>query len=388
MSATAPVAGAHPLALHSAEAAAPSPAPIRVCLVGPSLDILGGQAVQAARLLRRLRESPALHVDFIPVNPRLPGALRALQRVKYVRTVVTSVAYGWSLLRNVQRYDVVHAFSASYFSYLLAPLPAIVAARLYGKRVVLNYRSGEAADHLARWRSAVPTMRLASAIAVPSGYLVDVFARFGLRAHAIPNFVEVDRIPYRERATPRPRFLSNRNLEPLYNVGCVLRAFARVQREIPEARLVVAGDGSQRAALESLAAELALRNVEFLGSVPPERMPALYDAADVYLNAPNIDNMPNSVIEAFAAGLPVATSDAGGIPYIVRHDDNGLLSPCDDAEALAANALRLLREPGLAARLSGNARRETLARYVWPAVRREWEALYTRLARPALEGAR
>lgn len=373
------------MAVHSLErppvrAVGASPV-VRVVLVGPSLDILGGQAIQAARLLERLREVPGLEVDFLPVNPRLPGPLRRLQGVKYVRTVVTELAYVAALLRRLPRYDVVHAFSASYYSYLLAPLPALAVGKLYGKRTVLNYRSGEADDHLANWRSAVPTMRrLADVIAVPSGYLVDVFGRHGLAAESIFNFVEIDRIPFRERLRPRPVFFSNRNLEPLYNVGCTLEAFALVQREEPDARLLVAGDGSQRAALERRARELGLRQVEFLGRVAPERMGALYDQADVYLNSPDIDNMPGSIIEAYAAGLPIVTTDAGGIPYILRHDETGLMVPRGDHTAMADAALRLLREPGLAARLTARAREECLTRYVWTAVREEWHALYTRLA--------
>src|SRR5258708_36540640 len=93
---------------------------IRLVLVGPSMDILGGQAVQVQRLLRRLGELDGLVVEFLPVNPRLPGPLRLLQRVKYVRTVVTSVAYLMSLLWRLPRFDVLHAFSASSTSYLLA----------------------------------------------------------------------------------------------------------------------------------------------------------------------------------------------------------------------------------------------------------------------------
>ena len=130
----------------------PAPRPLRVLLVGPSLDILGGQAVQAARLHERLREIPGLAVDFLPVNPRLPGPLRRLQQVRYVRTVATSAAYLASLLRRVPRYDVVHAFSASYTSYLLAPLPALAVAKLFGRRTVLNYRSGEADASLREHR--------------------------------------------------------------------------------------------------------------------------------------------------------------------------------------------------------------------------------------------
>jgi glycosyltransferase involved in cell wall biosynthesis len=286
-----------------------------------------------------------------------------------------------SLLGRLAGYDVVHVFSASYWSFLLAPFPAMVVGRLYGKQVLLNYRSGEADDHLTRWRrTAVPGMRLAHAIVVPSAYLVDVFSRHGLRATSIFNFVEVDRIPYRPRPRPRPVFLSNRNFEPLYNVACVLRAFARVQGEVPEASLIVAGDGSQRVMLERLAAELGVSNVTFVGRRQPNEMQALYGQADVYLNAPDIDNMPNSILEAFAAGLPVVTSDAGGIPYIVDHDRNGLVVPRGNDAALAAAALRVLREPGLADRLSATARQDCLSHYVWSSVGTDWAQLYRSLA--------
>jgi glycosyltransferase involved in cell wall biosynthesis len=301
--------------------------------------------------------------------------------VKYVRTLVTSVAYVLSLLFRVPRTDVVHAFSASYWSFLLAPVPAMVVARLFRKAVILNYRSGEADDHLTRWRTAAPLMRLADLIVVPSDYLVDVFARHGLRARAVPNFVEIEQLLYRQRDRVRPEFLSNRNFQAHYNVSCVLRAFGRIQARIPEAKLTVAGDGPLRERLQGEARHLALQNVTFCGAVRPDRMAILYDEADVYLNAPDIDNMPNSILEASACGLPIVSSDAGGIPYIVRHGVTGLLVPRDDDAALATAAMRLLEEPGLASRLVAAARAEVLSRYTWPAVEVGWMDTYRLVAR-------
>ncbi|MEP6731613.1 MAG: glycosyltransferase family 4 protein [bacterium] len=356
-------------------------ATIKVCLVGPSMDILGGQAVQVTRLLRRLRELDGIEVEFLAVNPRLPGPLGLLQRIKYLRTIATSIAYFFSLLARVRKYDVIHAFSASYTSYLLAPLPAMIVARMFGKRVVLNYRSGEASDHLARSPFAVRTMRLADEIVVPSGYLVAVFAQFQLHARAIFNFVDLDALDYRERTVIRPVFLSNRNLEPLYNVACTLRAFAAIQREEPDARLTVAGDGGERDALEALARDLGLRNVEFVGKVPPQRMREFYDAADVYLNSPNIDNMPNSIIEAFASGIPVVTTNAGGIPFIVTDGETGFMVECNDHAGLARHALELIRAPAIAHAITTRAREMCLTRYVWVAVADEWETLYRGLTR-------
>jgi L-malate glycosyltransferase len=360
-----------------------SSTPVRVCLVAPSLDIMGGQAVQADRLRRALGSAAALDVEFLPVNPRAPGPIRWLQRVKYARTVVTSILYAWSLLVRTRRYDVLHVFSASYFSFILAPLPALLAGRLFRKPTILNYRSGEAEDHLTRWkRTALPGVRLASSVVVPSGYLVDVFRRFGIRAEAIANFVDVSRLPHRERLTPRPVLLSNRNFESLYDVATTLRAFGIVQREYPDAALLLAGAGREEANLRALAASLELRNVTWHGALAPEAMGRLYDAADIYVNASTIDNMPTSIIEAFAAGLPVATTDAGGIPYLVANERTGLLAPACDPDALASAVFRLLREPGLAHRLAAAARAECEQRYTWSAVRDQWEALYRNLARP------
>ena len=104
----------------------------RVLIVGPSLRYLGGQAVQAARLVEGLRKLDGLHVEYLVVDPVLPAPFDALQRVKLVRTVVTSAAYFVSLLRKVPSAHTIHVFSASYWSLLLAPTPAMLIGRLFG----------------------------------------------------------------------------------------------------------------------------------------------------------------------------------------------------------------------------------------------------------------
>jgi glycosyltransferase involved in cell wall biosynthesis len=159
----------------------------------------------------------------------------------------------------------------------------------------------------------------------------------------------------------------------------VLRAFALIQRTYPDARLIIAGDGAERASLMHLARELCLNKAEFIGRVMPDRMPALYQAADVYLNAPDIDNMPASILEAFASGLPVVTTDAGGIPYIVRHEETGWMVPRGDHAGMAAGALRLLADSSLAERLITNALEECRRKYTPRAVVGEWRRVYAEL---------
>ena len=245
-----------------------------VALVAANLDILGGQGIQAQALQENLR-AEGVDVRLVPVNPAFPPGLRWLRRYPYLRTVVNQIFY-LPRLSALWKVDVVHVFAASYFSFLLGPAPAMLTAKLFNKRVILNYHSGEADDHLAHWGVLVhPWLRLANLIVVPSEYLRDVFARFGYRVLVIPNVVDVSRFRYRERARVAPRFLSLRNLERHYGVDVVIRAFALVRRRYPGATLVVGGYGSEEKALKQLVRDLGLDGVRFIGRYSPEEAPRL-----------------------------------------------------------------------------------------------------------------
>jgi glycosyltransferase involved in cell wall biosynthesis len=354
---------------------------LRVAVVAPSLRILGGQAVQADRLLGAWRDDPDVDAWLVPVNPVPWRPFRWALRTTYIRTVVTQLAYWPLLVRELRRADLVHVFSASYFSFLLAPLPALLIARALGKPVLLNYRSGEAPDHLRR--SAVARLALArvECNVVPSGFLRDVFASFGIDARVIQNIVDLDRFRFRTRVPLRPKLVSTRNFDKLYNVACTLRAFRIVQDRYPEADLTLVGDGPERVRLEQLARDLSLRNVTFAGRVNPDDIWRHYDRADIYVQSPDIDNMPASVLEAYAAGLPVVSTNAGGVPYIVEHEREGLLAAVDDDRAIGQAVLRLLNEPVLAERFI-RAGRAHVARCTWSHVRQQWVDVYRELTAP------
>ena len=107
----------------------------RVLIVAPSMRVLGGQAVQADLIVRNARAEGA-RIDLLPINPVPWGPLRYLTRIKYLRTLIVSFFYLISLFWRVPRYDVIHIFSASYTSFLLAPTPAVLVARLFGKGTI------------------------------------------------------------------------------------------------------------------------------------------------------------------------------------------------------------------------------------------------------------
>ena len=354
----------------------------RIAIVGPSLDILGGQGVQARAVAEALQRD-GHPVAFVPINPRFPRRLAWVRRIPYLRTLLNQAMYLPSL-RRLWRADVVHVFSASFWSFLLAPVPAMLVARAASARVVLHYHSGEARAHLGGWgRRVHPWLRLAHLIVVPSEYLAGVFAAHGYAPRVIRNVVDLTRFEYRQRPVLQPRLLSTRNLEPYYRVDIVLEAFERIRAEIPEATLTVAGTGSEDPRLRRLAGP----GVRFVGPVDPRFMPQLLAGADIFVNASVVDNQPVSILEAFASGLPVVSTPTGDIAAMVRHEETGLIVPPLDAPSLAHAVLRLLRDPDLGVRLA-KAARDECARFTWSAVRAQWASAYSpeaALERPARE---
>ncbi len=348
----------------------------RIALVAPR-GILGGQLVQAQALLRHL-EGEGRRVLYLPIDPAFPSRLGWIRKIPYARTVLNQCLYVPSLIR-LRGVDVVHAFSASYWSFLVAPVPAMIAARLLGKRLILNYHSGEAQDHLDRWGVLVhPWLRLAHQIVVPSEYLREAFRRHGYEVCVVPNVVDTSQFRYRERTPLRPRFLSTRNLEPMYGVDNTIEAFARIRERFREATLTVAGYGSEEGRLRELSTRRAAGAVRFTGRVEPRDMPALLDEADILLNSSVIDNQPLSLLEAFAAGLPVVTTPTGDIGNMVRDHETGRLVPAGDPSAMARAAIELIESPSAAAAIARRARGE-LENYSWGHVRKRWAAVYAGL---------
>lgn len=327
---------------------------LRIALVGPLPPPAGGMANQTAQLAALLRADGA-QVQLLAVNgPQLPPWLA---RIRYLRAALRLPVHLWRLWRAANTVDLFHIMANSGWSWHLQAAPALWIASLKGKPALLNYRGGEAAAFLARSPYLVSlSLRRASAIVVPSAYLAGVFEAHGHTAHIVPNVLDLDRFSPATSRTPAlaaPRILVARHLEALYDNASAVRAFAIVREAYPAARLVLAGGGTQRAALARLARSLGVADgVRFSGPVDNAAMPALYHASDIVLNPSRADNMPNSVLEALACGVPVVSTSVGGIPALLEHGKTALLVPPGDAPAMAQAILALLRDPARARRLA------------------------------------
>jgi glycosyltransferase involved in cell wall biosynthesis len=348
---------------------------LRVCIVAPSLRYVGGQSVQADLLLRHWQNDLDINISFLAVDPPLPRTLAWAESIPGLRTILREPIYFWHLWRGLKDVDVAHIFSASYWSFLLAPAPAWLIAKARGAKSLINYHSGEARDHLRRFRSAKFVLSRVDKIVVPSGYLADVFREFDLPSTAVANIVDLSQFRYRERTPLRPHLVCTRGFSTYYSVDVVVRAFAEVKKQYPEAQLDLVGNGPLEGDVRKLVADLNLTGVNFTGVASRQEIGKYYDQADIFINASWLDNMPLSVIEAFASGVPVVTTSPECMPYLVEHERTGLLSPVGDEKALAANVIRLLRDPALATRLAQNAHHES-RNYTWEAVREQWLNAY------------
>jgi len=343
------------------------PIPRAIVLVGPLPPPAGGMANQTQQLAALLRREGC---DVTVVRNNADYRPRWIARYRGVRALFRLLPFVTQVWRAAAKADLAHVMANSGWAWHLFAAPAIWTCVLRGVPVVVNYRGGDAERFLRREiRLVRPTAARAASIIVPSGFLGEVFSRFGLPTTIVPNIVDLGLFRPADELPRTPHLVVTRNLEAIYDIATAIRAFARFRDAFPEAVMTIAGEGPERQLLEALAVELRVADAtKFIGRRANAELPALYRSASALVNPSRVDNMPVSVLEALASGVPVVSTDVGGVPYLVAHERDALLVPPGNSEAMAAALLRLHREPGLADRLLA-AGFENAKRYAWPRVR-------------------
>jgi len=270
--------------------------------------------------------------------------------------------------------DVIHAHQPT------APSTGLWATMEARAPVVGTFHSGATRARL--YDLAAPVLRrvarrLAVRIAVSERAAAFERARIGGAFRVVPNGVDTERFATATPADlgPGRKVLFVGRLDERKGFSVAVRAFANLAETRPDLRLVVVGDGPERAAMDVLPTALRAR-VTMLGQVPNVELPPIHAACDLYLG-PSIggESFGIVVIEAMAAGLPVVVSDTAGYDEVVTDGSDGLLVPPRDAGGLAEAVGRVLDDPALAARLAA-AGRARAAAFDWSVVIEQIEACY------------
>jgi len=343
---------------------------------------MANQTLQLAELMR----SEGVQVEVVRVNaPYRPAWIGALRGV---RAIFRMIPYVFALWRALGRTQLAHVMANSGWSWHLFVAPAIWVAHLRRVPVVVNYRGGDAERFFARSFDKIrSTLTRASAVVAPSQFLASTFEHYGIEVRVVPNIIDLARFAQRPRTPIVPHLIVTRNLEALYDVGTAIRAFSLVRKKYPDARLTLAGSGPARAELQALAAHLGIADsITFSGSLENSHIPSLYASASLMLNPSTVDNMPISILEAWASGVPVVSTNVGGVPFLVDNGRNALLVDPRQPEAMADAALRVLDSPELATSLA-EAGRSSAEQFAWPNVRAAWFAVYASVVRQSAQAS-
>ncbi len=362
------------------------PLPIAIFLT--SFDI-GGTERQMVELIRRL--DPAefeVHVGCCqrggPLAPLVEARAASIAefpiagfaRVPTLRQLLAFAAWCRRLNCRVVQTCELYANVFALPGAAMARVPVRIGSR---REIITRDKTSAhlAGQRLAYWGAHVIVAN--STAAAKQLRLEGVPAR---KIHTIRNGVDSDVFSMRPRALgPLRRIITVANLRAEKGHDTLLAAARRVVRDQPEVEFLFVGDGPLRRVLEDQAhADGLARHVRFLGE--RSDIAALLGAADLFVLPSRSEALPNSVLEAMAAGLPVIATRVGGVPELIESGLNGMLVPPDHPDALTAVMLDLIRRPTFALKLGRAARAKVESRFSFERMVSAFETLYrTELAR-------
>ncbi len=208
----------------------------------------------------------------------------------------------------------------------------------------------------------------------PSKYLLESFHKYGYTAEYIPNFIDVEDYPFKIRRAFQPKLLWVRAFHVVYNPTLAIELLKKLLETYPNASLCMVGpdkDGSMLQVQNLISTYGLTDHVELTGCLSKQEWRAKAADYDIFINTTNFDNHPVSVIEAMALGLPVITTNVGGIPYLIEHERNGILVPPNDSQCFVDQIIRLVENPSVGMRLAEQGRADT-SKLDWSHVKDQW----------------
>ena len=231
-----------------------------------------------------------------------------------------------------------------------------------GKRYMLTLHGGNLPDFARQWPNRVRRLLQSGggghfAVAL----LAEEMRPIATTSRSFPTHWTWAAMSSARRTRIAPRLVWLRAFDETYNPSMAAQVVAMLAPHASDVHLTMFGPERKAGVLatcQAIAAQLDVANrIEFPGSVPKPQIPERLQTGDIFLNTTNFDNTPVSVLEAMACGLCVVSTNVGGLPYLLQSEHDSLLVPPRDPEAMAAAVRRVLTEPGLAGRLSANAKK-------------------------------
>jgi glycosyltransferase involved in cell wall biosynthesis len=283
-----------------------------------------------------------------------------------------------TILRRKKDYQVAQIDVFSGPAFILAYLSGKILKRIR-KPFILTLHGGNLPKFSLHFPKQVSwLLDQANLVTVPSKYLLDAMKPYRNDLILLPNALDINNYPFIKRVTPKPILIWLRAFHEIYNPELAVRVLHQLHKDLPTLRLIMVGPDKGDGCLHNtqlLVTQFCLENfTEFPGAILKNEVPVWLNKGDIFINTTNYDNTPISVMEAMACGMCIISTNIGGIPYLLDNEINAILVPPNDPDAMAAAVTRILTEPGLAEKLSMNAR-EKAEQFNWSIILPQWQRL-------------
>lgn len=336
-----------------------------VLFVGNFLSGLGGRRAICEDLIDRLRSREWRVASSSSRNAKL------LRLADVVGTCFTRASSN----------SIAHVDVFSGQAFFLAEA-ACWALRQRNCPYILTLRGGNLPAFAQRWPKRVRSLlRSAAVVTAPSGYLIEALREFRPDILLLPNAIDISTYSYRLRDGAAPKLIWVRSFDRTYNPAMAPEVLAELTSQFPDVHLTMVGpdkDGSLAVTKQAAEKFNVTARIEFIPGVAKREVPQCINRGDIFLNTTNIDNMPVTVVEAMACGACVVSTNAGGVPYLVKDGRTGLLVPPREPKAMADAIARVLTDKALARTLSSEGRREA-EQLDWTVILPQWQSLFGRL---------
>lgn len=259
---------------------------------------------------------------------------------------------------------------AFWYTYILARL-----CNHYKVSYIPLLRGGGYPDRLKESPSLCRFIFSNSAVNIsPSFYLKKHFEDAGFQVDYIPNFIPIENYPFKKRSKIRPKLFWVRSFHEIYNPVLAIEILSRLKKKYPDAELCMVGpdkDGSIEKVKAKALTEGVSDSLKLTGKLSKEEWIKLSSEYDIFINTTDFDNHPVSVIEAMAAGLPVISTDVGGLPYLINNNTDGVLVPPGDPDKFVIEIDRLIKDAHFTEMISVNARKK-VEEFDWEIVKIKW----------------
>ncbi len=273
------------------------------------------------------------------------------------------------LLFKVRKFDIVHLHGSSNLGFYPIALGIIASKFFYNKRTIVTYHGGGAKPFLEKHNSFIKRiLNKADYITVMSGYLEKIFKEFNIETVILRNLIDIEILTDTNINFDTPKLVSIRSLEENYNIEDIIQAFVLVKNKYQNAELKIIGGGSKYNELLGFSKSLNISNIEFKRKISNEDIQKEILKSNIFVTVPSFDNQPMSILEAFATGIPVISSNVGGIPYMINNEENGFLVDINKPGQIAEKVFKIMDNKNLVDKVIENGKKE-VSNYQWDSIK-------------------